>query len=76
MGVHLIGSATDRSFIDIFTDDFTSTVSDNINLYVTPFITFPLANGDFEVHGQIGLSNIKNDVSVNYEIIAGYKKTF
>lgn len=76
LGVHLIGSATDKSFIDIFTDDFNSTVSDNINLYVTPFITFPLANGDFEVHGQIGLSNIKNDVSVNYEIIAGYKKTF
>lgn len=76
LGFHLIASANEKSFINIIQDGFTSTISDNINFSITPFITFPLANGDFELHGQIGLSNITSDISVNYEIIAGYKKTF
>lgn len=75
LGLHCICSLKDESLFSLLenTDKATDLI---LNLYVTPFISFPVGTGNFETMAQVGLCNISKSPNVSYKLAFGYKREF
>ncbi|MBQ0003328.1 MAG: hypothetical protein KBT21_07300 [Treponema sp.] len=75
-GCHIIGSFSDESLISAITNEFDFTKMNSFNAYITPYLIFPVANGQLEIMGQFGACNILESMYFTGKIKAGYRKTF
>lgn len=75
LGAHIIGALPNQSLTDVISGAAFSTIP-AINLYITPFISLPVADGEMEIMAQLGGLDIINNLTFNYQAKVGYKKTF
>lgn len=75
LGIHVIGSLPDKSIVDLVSENVFEN-SPEINAFVTPFLSFPVADGEMEIMAQLGAMNLINDLSFSYQAKIGYKKAF
>lgn len=75
-GAYLIGSFANDSLISAIASNFNVPEMSALNVYLTPYVILPVANGDLEIMGQIGALDILNALHFNGKLKIGYKKTF
>lgn len=75
VGVHLIAGLENQNIFSLMDTDFTADIP-ALNIYCTPFVDFPVANGNLEVMAQIGACDILDSFCIQYKVKVGYKKAF
>lgn len=75
MGTYIIGSLSDQSLADVISTTAFATIP-KINVYLTPFVSIPVADGEMELMGQLGGLDIVNNLHFSFQAKIGYKKTF
>lgn len=74
-GAHIIGSLPQQSLTDVISGAAFVTVP-QINVYITPFISLPVADGEMEIMAQIGGLDIINNLHFKYQAKVGYRVAF
>lgn len=75
-GAYLIGSFENDSLISAIASSFNVPDMSALNVYLTPYVILPVANGDLEIMGQFGALDILNTIHFNGKLKVGYKKSF